>query len=285
MEEKEYINDQLGRRVKTIEGLKKYLKEEVCYHDIIGEVDLKLKIEDVLADHNKILEVSNIAVGKHSNRELLVYSIDIIEVAKLHIDNLQKNRQESISEKIDIINDFKEHCSEWRNYFDSMNPIRFVNNVNFLIKSDNAQLGLPIQKIQFKKDQAEYISEAFSLRKSLFEELYILADKCYNTLANQYRTPGKYRLATENPEFALMELYLSFVYSKTVEFFEGNEESLFRDLCLFFGVEVKKFADTKAKILERQRPTIFLDRISSDLEAEATDFKGRKLDKRKKSKK
>jgi hypothetical protein len=202
-----------------------------------------------------------------------MYSKDVLEAVDRHLKKFKLDNDESLLEKIFTLKQWKEWCQRRFKYFDPNNAIQFMTKARFWLKSSGKLSRFPFQKIELNEYQSTYLAQAISLRRELFEAIYIRVKNAYEELTIRHQGPKKYQLKTDNPSFDLMELYLALVSSNTIEFVQGDKETLLMDLFNLFNVEPGRVGYTKGKILERLTPSQFVDRLAESLEIASKEKK------------
>lgn len=270
-------------KANSLEELIDHLIVAIEPHDIIGIVNRKVNRSKVI-QNKTLVNVVSVGVGLYNNNQLIEYSKDVFELLHTQLLNLTENRTESISEKIDILENCINSCQKTSRYFDSMNSIRFASRIRFRLRDLNfgavkhgadADADLfPLALIHLSAEQWKYIREAMALRRDIFQETFMELQRSYDELIRKYYSTTTYKLRSKTPQQDIMELYLALVRSEKIEFIEGDDDTFLKDLTNFFGAPVVRKAYTIGKVMERLDPANFLNSLAQTLESESTHLKG-----------
>lgn len=221
-------------------------------------------------DPELLLPVFDILVGDATFNYIIFKAPEIIAQMKDRIEKVNLNPV--ADDKLRLYNEIVRDLSKSYQYFNSMNPIRYMSTCKWLIaytefvegKPQTTELEYPNSKIDLRDEHWNIIENSFIIRRHLAEELlYMLTseiDMLKESLAStQYKWKG------EN-KYEIYELLQAIISSKRVDYVKGDEYTFSHDFLKLMGLNGDKLAYYKDKVLSRKKRVQFLEKMEECLE-------------------
>lgn len=225
----------------------------------------------LIHDHKAILPVYDILIGD-ATFSYIRYSADyVLKNVITRIEKIDQNTLLSFADKLQLFEEVKKSIWLDYQYFNSMNPIRYMSSYKWKIsfteeengKTVPKELDYPNSKIDLKDGHWNIIENTFLIRRHLLYEILYLIDvelqKCKEELADTKYT------WQEKGRYEIYEMLLSLIASKRVEYVKGDENTFVHDFLSLFGKSDENFAYFRGKVLDRVHRSQFLQVLEEAL--------------------
>lgn len=218
----------------------------------------------LISDPQEILPVYDILVGDATFNYIRYKADYVLSNVKGRIEKVNQNSQLSIADKLQLFEEVKKSIWYDYQYFNSMNPIRYMSSYKWKIsfteeengKIVSKELDYPNSKIDLKDGHWNMIENTFLIRRHLLYEILYLIDVELQKLKEEL-ADTKYTWLEEGP-YEIYELLLSLIASKRVKYVKGDENTFIHDFLYLFGKSDEDFAYSRGKVLDRVHRSQFL---------------------------
>jgi len=224
--------------------------------------DIKLIDDPFVILPVNYIEVSNVTYN------YVFYSAEkVLNNVKRQIEKLNDNIELSFDDKMQEYREIKKIVTQSYQYYDSMNPIRYMSNYHWQIrfmdvidgKQDFVTIQYPNSKINLSNEHWNIVEKTFLIIRHLHYEILCLVDDELQKL-NDRLDGNNYSWVGKDP-YEIYELILALIASEKIEITGGDEYTFVHDFLSFFGLSDSQYPRAKGKVLDRRHRTIFLTEL------------------------
>lgn len=229
--------------------------------------DIKL-IDDPLV----ILPVNYIEVSNVTYNYVFYRAEKVLNNVKRQIEKLNDSIELSFDDKVEEYREIKRIVTQSYQYYDSMNPIRYMSNYHWQIrfmdvidgKQDYVTIQYPNSKINLSNEHWNIVEKTFLIIRHLHYEILCLVDDEIQKLndqldRNNYSWEGK-------DTYEIYELIVALIASDRIKIAGGGEYTFVHDFLSFFGLSDSQYLKAKGKVLNRKKRSIFMTDLEKALE-------------------
>lgn len=251
--------------------LSNYICESLKVKEVIvqlpGTFDPKL-----LNDPEALMPVNDIWIGNATFSYIKSRADRVLKSLNKCIEKINQDNQQSFADKLQLFEEVKKGLWYEYQYFNSMNPIRYMSSYEWKInyteeingKTVPMEMDFPNSQIDLKAGHWNLIENTFLIRRHLLYEIIYLIDVEIQKLEDELKET-KYIWKEKEP-YEIHELVLAILASDRVEYVKGNEETFIRDFLSLFGKSDFKFSHSKSKVMKRVTRSRFLSVLEDSLE-------------------
>lgn len=248
-----------------------HILQSIHVKEITAHVPSGVK-KTLFKDPNYKLKIRYIVVGNASFNYILHRSEYLLSHLNDRIDKLNKNRDLSFDDKLKEYQDIRKSIWHEYQYFDSMNPIRYMSQYRWKISYMKIVKGQPTTHeenianslLDLNKGHWNEIENTFLIRRHLLYEILYLIDEEIQKIQTQltdtrYSWDGKER-------YEIYELVVALLASNRVKIERGDENTFVHESLSLFGVSDDGYVVARNKILNRKQRSSFLTQMEDAFE-------------------
>ncbi len=226
----------------------------------------------LIHDPDTLVPVFDILVGDATFNYIIYKAEYVLNNVKSRIERINANIELSYEDKFKLYNEVKKNIIHHYQYFNSMNPIRYMSSFKWKVryseekdgKVTDHELDYVVSKIDLKKGHWNFLENTLLIRRHMLYEILNLIDVEIEKMIEEL-SDTKYEWK-EKGSFEIYELLLALLASGRVDFVRGDERTFIRDFLSLFSLNDQKYAYSKGKVLDRETRTMFLQELSDALE-------------------
>lgn len=266
-------------------GLKEFKTLETLISHILHSLDVS-QIKIVLPgdfdttrinDPKLLVPVYDILVGDANFNYILQQAAQVIEHVKERIKKLNKKPERA--DKLLIYKKIHKSLTKSHTYFNSMNPIRYMSNCEWMIsysayvngKHELVEMVYPNSKMDLQTEHWNIIENNFIIRRQFVEELLYMVTFEIETI-NESLVETQYEWKGEN-QYEIHELLLAIIASNRVQFIKGDVQTFSHNFLKMFGLQPKNIPYLRGKVMDRKNRAIFIPKLEKYLQEYGTHKK------------
>jgi hypothetical protein len=257
---------------KDLKSLSHYIVESIKVKEV--KVVLPANFDKKLIhDPTTLVPVGLILVGNASFEYIRFKAAYILENVKVGIEKINQDTTMSLGDKYTEFWEIRRELLLDYQYYDSMNPIRYMSAYTWRISYTEFPDGKPVEsvedypnsKIELNQGHWNEVENNFHIRRDLLSEILFLINTKMQEL-EQKLSGIKYSWITNDHEpYEIYELILALLESKRIDFGNGNQETFVHDFLQFFQMSDERFSYYRGKVLDRRQRSKFLPFLEKSL--------------------
>jgi hypothetical protein len=218
------------------------------------------------------LSVQDILVGDATFGYIKHRAEYVLKNVANRIEKVNGDGSMSFTDKSQLFSDVRKDIAFQYQYFDSMNPVRYMSSYTWKIVYSEAHNGQTVEKeepcvnseLDLKEWHWNVIENTLLIRRHLLYEILHLVDVELQKIQDRL-AETRYVWESKEP-YEIYELLLAILASNRVKIEKGDESTFAHDFLAFFHVSEKKLAYSRDKVLKRLKRSQFIPVLEDSLE-------------------